>query len=76
MDIKVKTEKTYVISMTESQAINLLLTATTYREWCDSFPDDEITEERRDERETLNDLRESLLNAGVVLLEPKPKDAE
>ena len=76
MYITVKTEKTYAVVMTESQAINLLSTAATYLEWCDAFPDDELTEERRGERETLDDLRQVLLNAGVLLAGPKPEDAD
>ena len=68
MEVTVKTEKTYAVYMTESQATDLL-------QVCVGDPDYVVLDIREpDIEETLNDLREGLLNAGAMLAGPKQKD--
>lgn len=76
MDVTVKTEKTYAVAMTESQATDLLNVAATYESWLKAFPDTEVTDDKISQRDTLSALRMTLLNAGVMLAEPKPEDAD
>jgi len=68
MDITVKTEKTYLVAITETQATDLLSI-------CVGDPDYVVLDIREPSiEETLNDLREGLLNAGAMLTGPKQKD--
>jgi hypothetical protein len=70
VDVTVKTEKTYLVVMTESQATDLL-------QVCVNDPDYVALDIREPSiEETLDDLRQVLLNAGVLLAGPKPEDAD
>lgn len=65
MDVTVKSEKTFLVAMTETQATHLLQVSTGDPDYC-----------ALDIREpgietTLDDLRLVLLNAGVMLAGPK-----
>lgn len=65
MDVTVKIEKTYLVSMTETQATALLQLSTGDEDYCTlDIRDPDI-------EPALNDLREGLLNAGVLLAGPK-----
>ena len=58
MDVNVKTEKTFLVAMTETQARNLLNVGTRADELENELTLDEIT--------TLDDLRQALLSAGLT----------
>jgi hypothetical protein len=68
MDVTTRTEKTYLVAITESQAADLLSV-------CVGDPDYVVLDIREPSiEETLNALREGLLNAGAMLTGPKQKD--
>lgn len=69
MDVTTRTETTYVVAMTETQATALLQLAVMDPDYCQIDLRDDGTIEQ-----TLNDLRQGLLNAGALLAGPKQKD--
>jgi hypothetical protein len=71
MDVTVKTEKTFVVSMTESQAVNMLRLS---RAIDGVILQEEIGltgNDRTGTLETLSDLRQALLASGITLKDPQ-----
>lgn len=63
MDVKIQTEKTYSVSMSEYQARDLLYFVT-------KVPDADIARNGR-QSETLDTIRQTLLNAGLTTKDPE-----
>ncbi len=70
MEVRTETERTYWLGMTETQARDLLTASVTYSDWVKAFPDVDRTDDQSSQFETLQAIRQTLLNAGVTLKEP------